>query len=176
MQRGGMPLHKHVALAMAFRAVFQGVLRVFVAESVHIAPVFFGGPGTDAGGDGFGLWCHIRIKRLRLGCGTASLGQRLNFHDANLAALGKGQHIARRHLGRGFSNLDRIHPHMPVRDLAGGKAPGFEEPGLPQPLVQAVFRRGAVLGRLGYDLSFNAARTAKGLSGSTLLDFSGRAE
>lgn len=141
-----------------------------VAKRIHVPAVFFGRARADAGGQWFGLRRHIKVERLGLGSRAAPFGNRLYPHDANLATLGEGQHVARADLGRRLGDFHRIYTHMAVADLPRRKRPGLEEPRVPEPAVEAVF-----CGCFAQVLSFRAAKTANGLSGSIFAVFSGRA-
>lgn len=149
----------------------QGDVLLFVAKRIHFAAIFFGWTRANARRHGLGLRRHVSVEGLRLGGGTATFGQRFDFDDTNLAALRERQHVTRRDLGRSLRRFRSVYADVPITDLTGGKAAGLEEPRLPKPFIEAAFWK-----RLGYDLSFSAARTAKGLSGSILVVFSGRAE
>lgn len=144
---------------------------LIVAKRIHVAAVLFGGARTDARGHGLCLCCHVEVEGLGLSGRAAPFGNGFHSHDPDPAALGEGQNVARADLGRRLGDLHCIHPHMTVADLPRRKRAGLEEPGMPEPAVEAVF-----FGRLAQVLSFNAASTANGLSGSTFVVFSGRAE
>lgn len=112
-----------------------------------MAPLALGGPWAHPVRLGFAWGCEVLVERLGLGRRASAGSQRDNSDHTDCPALGKGQDVARPDGPRGFRDPLGVDTNVTVGDLPRSQGPRLEEPGVPQPFVNAQTGRGSEVGQ-----------------------------